>query len=262
MQVGGGLRTHADLVASSGDRGTRGRRQPGRHGARSTSAAWLDELGARAAHPRARRAARRRRHADASRRTAGRKRQRVTLVDAVERYLRARLDATCCARTSIATARWPGPNVDAVSPSACGACRRSRWQASGGVRDARDLPRSRPIGVAAAVSAARRCSKARITPEELRPFLPTASSPASTCATAGRQGRALPRPPRGRRHPRARAALSRRRRGRARVLRHHREPGRPHGRPQLGATASRAVLDIPFCVAGGIRSRRRRRERC
>ena len=41
---------------------------------------------------------------------------------------------------------------------------------------------------------------------------------------AGGQGSALPRPPHRRRHPGARRALSRRRRGRARVLRHHREP--------------------------------------
>ena len=49
-------------------------------------------------------------------------------------------------------------------------------------------------------------------------------------------------------------ALPRRRRGRARVLRHHRQPGGPLRRPQLGQRASQRVLDIPFCVAGGIRS--------
>jgi phosphoribosylformimino-5-aminoimidazole carboxamide ribotide isomerase len=57
------------------------------------------------------------------------------------------------------------------------------WQASGGVRDATDLAALARIGVAATV-----CGKAlhdkRITPKELQPFLPDASSPASTYATA------------------------------------------------------------------------------
>jgi phosphoribosylformimino-5-aminoimidazole carboxamide ribotide isomerase len=57
------------------------------------------------------------------------------------------------------------------------------WQASGGVRDATDLAALAGSGVAAAV-----CGKAlhekRISLKELQPFLPDASSPASTCATA------------------------------------------------------------------------------
>jgi phosphoribosylformimino-5-aminoimidazole carboxamide ribotide isomerase len=57
------------------------------------------------------------------------------------------------------------------------------WQASGGVRDATDLAALERLGIAASV-----CGKAlhekRITVEELRPFLPDASSPASTYATA------------------------------------------------------------------------------
>lgn len=57
------------------------------------------------------------------------------------------------------------------------------WQASGGVRDAADLAALARIGVAATV-----CGKAlqekRIAHQELQPFLPDASSPASTLNTA------------------------------------------------------------------------------
>ena len=48
-------------------------------------------------------------------------------------------------------------------------------------------------------------------------------------------------------------ALPRRRRRRTGVLRHHRQPGRANGGSDLGR-ARRALIDIPFCVAGGIRS--------
>jgi phosphoribosylformimino-5-aminoimidazole carboxamide ribotide isomerase len=57
------------------------------------------------------------------------------------------------------------------------------WQASGGVRDAADLAALARAGVAAAVSG-KALLEQRITSEELRPFLPNASSPASTFATA------------------------------------------------------------------------------
>lgn len=56
------------------------------------------------------------------------------------------------------------------------------WQASGGVRHAADLERLARIGVAAAVSGKALLDE-RIAPEELRAFLPNASSPASTSAT-------------------------------------------------------------------------------
>ena len=56
------------------------------------------------------------------------------------------------------------------------------WQASGGIRDAADLAALAKLGISAAI-----CGKAlleeRITPEELRPFLPAASFPVSTYAT-------------------------------------------------------------------------------
>ncbi|HEY0767848.1 MAG TPA: 1-(5-phosphoribosyl)-5-[(5-phosphoribosylamino)methylideneamino] imidazole-4-carboxamide isomerase [Steroidobacteraceae bacterium] len=56
------------------------------------------------------------------------------------------------------------------------------WQASGGVRDAADLVALARVGVAAAVSG-KALLEERISLEELRPFLPDASFPASTCAT-------------------------------------------------------------------------------
>jgi phosphoribosylformimino-5-aminoimidazole carboxamide ribotide isomerase len=56
------------------------------------------------------------------------------------------------------------------------------WQASGGVRDAADLAALAATGVAAAVSG-RALLEGRIKLEELHAFLPSASFPASTCAT-------------------------------------------------------------------------------
>jgi phosphoribosylformimino-5-aminoimidazole carboxamide ribotide isomerase len=53
------------------------------------------------------------------------------------------------------------------------------WQASGGVRDASDLAALERTGVAAAVTG-RALLEERMTLKELRPFLPDASSPAST----------------------------------------------------------------------------------
>ena len=52
-----------------------------------------------------------------------------------------------------------------------------QWQASGGVRDAHDLKALEETGAAAAVSG-KALLESRITSEELRPFLPNASSPA------------------------------------------------------------------------------------
>ncbi|MGH8227916.1 MAG: HisA/HisF-related TIM barrel protein [Steroidobacteraceae bacterium] len=56
------------------------------------------------------------------------------------------------------------------------------WQASGGVRDAADLAALARIGIEAAVSG-KALLEERINPEELKPYLPSASSPASTFAT-------------------------------------------------------------------------------
>ncbi|MBW4052505.1 MAG: 1-(5-phosphoribosyl)-5-[(5-phosphoribosylamino)methylideneamino]imidazole-4-carboxamide isomerase [Proteobacteria bacterium] len=75
-----------------------------------------------------------------------------------------------------------GPNLD-LYRSAVERLPRIAWQASGGVRDAADLAALARIGVAAAVSG-KAMLEERIRPEELRPFLPDASSPASTSGTA------------------------------------------------------------------------------
>lgn len=56
------------------------------------------------------------------------------------------------------------------------------WQASGGVRHVLDLRELAQSGVEAAVSG-KALLEGRLSPEELRSFLPNASFPASTCAT-------------------------------------------------------------------------------
>ena len=133
------------------------------------------------------------------------------------------------------------------------ASRNSHWQASGGVRDAADLAALAAVGVAAAVSG-KALLEDRIDFEELRPFLPNASSPASTSATA-RSSRAcgsaitassvtsssLPRAIATKARTSSCSTTSPRARKAARWI-------------ASGSTAWRAVLDIPFCVAGGIRS--------
>jgi phosphoribosylformimino-5-aminoimidazole carboxamide ribotide isomerase len=58
-----------------------------------------------------------------------------------------------------------------------------QWQASGGVSSAADLGALARLGLAAAISG-KALLEERIPAEELRPFLPDASSPASTFATA------------------------------------------------------------------------------
>jgi phosphoribosylformimino-5-aminoimidazole carboxamide ribotide isomerase len=75
-----------------------------------------------------------------------------------------------------------GPNLN-LYRTALSRFPRLAWQASGGVRDAADLAALAGIGVAGAVSG-KALLEERITPEELRPFLPDASSPASTSAKA------------------------------------------------------------------------------
>ncbi len=69
-----------------------------------------------------------------------------------------------------------GPNLD-LYREALERFPELAWQASGGVRDAADLAALARIGVGAAVSG-KALLEERMTPEELRPFLPNASSPA------------------------------------------------------------------------------------
>jgi len=59
-----------------------------------------------------------------------------------------------------------------------------RWQASGGIRSASDLQALRIVGLQAAISG-KALLEERISIEELKPYLPAASFPASTSATAG-----------------------------------------------------------------------------
>jgi phosphoribosylformimino-5-aminoimidazole carboxamide ribotide isomerase len=75
-----------------------------------------------------------------------------------------------------------GPNLE-LYRAAVERFPRIAWQASGGVRNAADLAALARIGATAAVSG-KALLEERIRPEELRPFLPDASSPASTSATA------------------------------------------------------------------------------
>ncbi|HEX6999991.1 MAG TPA: 1-(5-phosphoribosyl)-5-[(5-phosphoribosylamino)methylideneamino]imidazole-4-carboxamide isomerase [Gammaproteobacteria bacterium] len=95
----------------------------------------------------------------------------LTLEEAVERYRDAGLEHVLCTDVSRDGA-LAGPNLELYRDCV------ARWpgialQASGGVRDARDLAALAATGVAAAV-----CGKAllenRITDEEMKPFLPAA----------------------------------------------------------------------------------------
>ncbi|MDY0067445.1 MAG: 1-(5-phosphoribosyl)-5-[(5-phosphoribosylamino)methylideneamino]imidazole-4-carboxamide isomerase [Steroidobacteraceae bacterium] len=101
----------------------------------------------------------------------------VSLWEAVERYLPVGLEHVLCTDVSRDGA-LSGPNVELYSE----AVRRFpqiAWQASGGVASAQDLAALRDCGVAAVISG-KALLENRISPEELRPFLPNASFPAST----------------------------------------------------------------------------------
>jgi phosphoribosylformimino-5-aminoimidazole carboxamide ribotide isomerase len=101
----------------------------------------------------------------------------TVLWNAVERFVRAGLIHVLC--TDVARdGALTGPNCELYSE----AVRRFpelQWQASGGVASARDLNALRDCGVAAVISG-KALLENKISPEELRPFLPNASSPAST----------------------------------------------------------------------------------
>ena len=105
------------------------------------------------------------------------KTSQLVLWKAVERYLKvgaAHVLCTDVARDGALT----GPNCDLYAE----AVRRFPeiyWQASGGVSSADDLHALREAGVAAVISG-KAMLENRITPEELRPFLPNASSLALT----------------------------------------------------------------------------------
>jgi len=105
----------------------------------------------------------------------------VTLWDAMAPFLPVGLKHVLCTDIDRDGA-LTGPNRELYS-RALERYPEIQWQASGGVRDAADLAALDRIGMAAAVSG-KALLEQRITSEELRPFLPNASSPASTSATA------------------------------------------------------------------------------
>src|SRR4051812_28782412 len=99
----------------------------------------------------------------------------VLLWDALERFAAHGLRHVLCTDVSRDGA-MTGPNVDLYAE----AVRRFpnvQWQASGGVSNANDLHSLRQCGVAAVISGKAMLENS-IPVEELRPFLPNASSPA------------------------------------------------------------------------------------
>jgi phosphoribosylformimino-5-aminoimidazole carboxamide ribotide isomerase len=105
----------------------------------------------------------------------------VTLWQAIEPYLGVGLKHVLCTDIDRDGA-LAGPNIELYA-RALVRFPQLAWQASGGVRNAADLAALAHVGVAAAVSG-KALLEQRMTSEELRPFLPNASSPASTFATA------------------------------------------------------------------------------
>ena len=105
---------------------------------------------------------------------------RLTLWEAIESYLPHGLKHVLCTDVELDGA-LQGPAVslyaEAVKryPQIC-------WQASGGVRSAADLAALDAVGAAYAISG-KALLEELIQPSELGPFLPNASSPASTSAT-------------------------------------------------------------------------------
>jgi len=109
------------------------------------------------------------------------KESKLTLWEAIESYLPHGLRHVLCTDAELDGA-LQGP---AVALYAEGVKRYPQiaWQASGGVRSAADLAALAAVGSAAAISG-KALLEEMIDPKELGPFLPNASSPASTSATA------------------------------------------------------------------------------
>jgi phosphoribosylformimino-5-aminoimidazole carboxamide ribotide isomerase len=99
----------------------------------------------------------------------------VTLWDAVERYVAQGFNHVLCTDISRDGA-LTGPN-QALYRDAVRRFPQVQWQASGGVACAADLHALRDCGVAAVISG-RALLENKISPEDLQPFLPNASSPA------------------------------------------------------------------------------------
>ena len=105
----------------------------------------------------------------------------ISLWEAISRYPGGMVKHVLCTDIERDGA-MSGPNLN-LYRTAMSRFPRLSWQASGGVRNAADLAALAEIGVSAAVSG-KALLEERITPEELRPFLPDASSLASTSAKA------------------------------------------------------------------------------
>jgi phosphoribosylformimino-5-aminoimidazole carboxamide ribotide isomerase len=105
----------------------------------------------------------------------------ISLWEAVSRFPTGMIKHVLCTDIERDGA-MSGPNLN-LYRTAMTRFPRLAWQASGGVRNAADLAALAEIGVTAAVSG-KALLEERITPEELRPFLPDASSLASTSAKA------------------------------------------------------------------------------
>ena len=106
---------------------------------------------------------------------------KLSLWEAIESYLPHGLKHVLCTDVELDGALL-GPAIGLYTE----AVRRYpqiAWQASGGVRSAADLAALASLGAAAAISG-KALLEELISPSELRPFLPNASSPASTSATA------------------------------------------------------------------------------
>jgi phosphoribosylformimino-5-aminoimidazole carboxamide ribotide isomerase len=106
---------------------------------------------------------------------------KLTLWEAIESYLPNDLKHVLCTDVELDGA-LQGPAVNLYA-AAVQRYPQIAWQASGGVRSAADLAALAALGAAAAISG-KALLEEMISPSELRPFLPNASSPASTSATA------------------------------------------------------------------------------
>jgi phosphoribosylformimino-5-aminoimidazole carboxamide ribotide isomerase len=106
---------------------------------------------------------------------------KLTLWEAIESYLAHGLKHVLCTDAELDGA-MQGPAV-ALYAEAVKRYPQIAWQASGGVRSAADLTALANTGSAAAISG-KALLEEMIDPKELGPFLPNASSLASTSATA------------------------------------------------------------------------------
>jgi phosphoribosylformimino-5-aminoimidazole carboxamide ribotide isomerase len=105
----------------------------------------------------------------------------ISLWDAIAPYTRSACHVLCT--DIVRDGTLFGPNLH-LYYQATTRFPQFRWQASGGIRSASDLNALKIVGVQAAISG-KALLEERIPIQELKPFLPAASSPASTSATAG-----------------------------------------------------------------------------